>query len=250
MSTSIGPNNKSQKLIRAYYTEAACDLGLVDTRKGLIFGHQPNTSSGPSEKLMAIMAAAESSPTAASAALKLFKASSSKNKLSRLRKFEHLTCENTREVIRKARKEESDFVFPHDFPVVGDVEFLLYKQVVPFKPSAMILDRILSRRKIRNGKNCAHLGLCCRYCARVHGTESYHSGMFLPTNRNVFMEFAFTYSLQKHVTKCCYVPQEIKDAIEELKSLASEHRVLTKRGSKKQFLEKVWGRIETHAKSY
>jgi hypothetical protein len=41
--------------------------------------------------------------------------------------------------------------------------------------------------------------------------------------------------------ECCNVPQEIKNALEELKRLASEHYVLAKRGSKKKFLEKIWG---------
>jgi hypothetical protein len=237
------PNNKSQKILRAYYAEAASDLGLVDTPKGLVFGSQ-HTSGIPSENLLAIMAAADSSPTTSSDLFKKYKVSSSKDKSLYLGKFEHLASERTREVIRKAKKDESAFVFPHDFPKVGDAEFLLYKQFVPFKASADILNRILvRRRKIRLEEFYGHPGLCCKYCAHVHGTESYHSGLFFPTNRTMLTEFAFTQSLRNHILECILVPQELKDAFKELKRLASEHCVVAKRGSKKKFLEEIWERM-------
>jgi len=246
MSNSIGPNNKSQKMLRAYYAEASSDLGLVDTPKGLIFGSRPHTSSIPSENLMVVLVAAES-PLKTSAFLKKYSDATTKNKSLHLKKFEHLASERTREVLKKARKEASALVFPHDFPKVGENEFLLYKQVVPFKLSASVLSRILSRRKLlSNDEVRAHPGLCCRYCAHVHGTQSYHSGMFYPSNRTMFTEFAFTQSLRNHMIECCNVPQEIKNAFEELKRLATEHSVLSKRGSKKKFLEKIWDRIEKY----
>jgi hypothetical protein len=244
MSNSIGPSNKSQKMLRAYYAEASSDLGLVDTPKGLIFGSRPHSISIPSENLMAVLVAAESS-LKTSAFLKKYSHATSKNKSLHLKKFEHLASERTREVLKKARKEESALVFPHDFPNVGEIEFLLYKQVIPFKPSASVLIRILSRRKFYEEIH-ARPGLCCRYCAHVHGTQSYHSGMFFPSNRTMFTEFAFTQSLRNHMTECCHVPQEIKNAFEELKRLATEHSVLSKRGSKKKFLEKIWDRIEKY----
>ena len=237
------PNNKSQRILRAYYAEAASDLGLVDTPRGLIFGSQ-QTSGIPSENLLAIMAAADSPPTTSSDLFKKYKGSSSKDKSLVLGKFEHLASERTREVIRNARKDGSALVFSHDFPRVGDVEFLLLNQFVPFKASADILNRLLARRrKIRHEEFYAHPGLCCKFCARVHGTESYHSGLFFPTNRAMFTEFAFTQSLRDHILECFLVPQELKDALEELKRLASEHGVVAKRGSKKKFLEKIWERM-------
>lgn len=244
MSNSIGPNNKSQKMLRAYYTEASSDVGLVDTPKGLIFGSRPHTSSIPSDNLKAVLVAAESS-LKTSAFLKKYSHATSKNKSLHLKKFEHLASERTREVLKKARKQESALVFPHDFPNVGEIEFLLYKQVVPFQPSATVLIRISSRRKFYEEVH-ARPGLCCRYCANVHGTQSYHSGMFSPSNRTMFTEYAFTQSLRNHIIECCNVPQEITNALEELKRLATEHSVLSKRGSKKKFLEKIWDRIEKY----
>ncbi|KAL3805262.1 hypothetical protein ACHAW5_003227 [Stephanodiscus triporus] len=240
-------NNKSQKMLRAYYAEAASDLGLIDTPKGLMFGAQP-TGGIPSKNLLAIIKVAHSHPTASYDLLKKYKASSSKDKSLDLGKFEHLASERTREVIRKSRIDESALVFPYDFPKVGDAEFILYKQVVPFKPTNEVMNRIMVRRRIRQKEYLySHPGLCCKYCARVHGIESYHNGMFFPTNRTMLTEFAFTQSLRNHILECCNVPKEVKNALEELKRLASEHCVVTKRGSKKNFLEKIWERMQKYS---
>ena len=60
-------------------------------------------------------------------------------------------------------------------------------------------------------------------------------------------EFAFTQSLRNHILECCNVPVEVKNALEELKRLASEHSVAAKRGSKKNFLEKFWDRMQKYS---
>jgi predicted transcriptional regulator YdeE len=39
------------------------------------------------------------------------------------------------------------------------------------------------------------------------------------------------------------VPEDIKNALAELKTLAKEHVVVTKRGSKRKFIKKIWGRM-------
>ena len=45
---------------------------------------------------------------------------------------------------------------------------------------------------------------------------------------------------------CSNVPIEIKNAFGELKSLAVEYGVSTKRGSKQAFCKKIWGRMEDY----
>ena len=45
---------------------------------------------------------------------------------------------------------------------------------------------------------------------------------------------------------CSNVPIEIKNAFDELKSLAVKYGVSTKRGSKQAFCKKVWGRMEDY----
>ena len=45
---------------------------------------------------------------------------------------------------------------------------------------------------------------------------------------------------------CSNVPIEIKNAFDELKSLAVKYGVRTKRGSKQAFCKKIWGRIEDY----
>ena len=45
---------------------------------------------------------------------------------------------------------------------------------------------------------------------------------------------------------CSNVSIEIKNAFGELKSLAVEYGVSTKRGSKQAFCKKIWGRMEDY----
>jgi hypothetical protein len=49
----------SQAFLRAYYAEAASELGLVDSPDGgLVFGAPQNTSGVPSKRLMSLLGAA------------------------------------------------------------------------------------------------------------------------------------------------------------------------------------------------
>ena len=45
---------------------------------------------------------------------------------------------------------------------------------------------------------------------------------------------------------CSNVPIEIKNALGELKSLAVEYGVRTKRGSKQALCKKIWARMENY----
>jgi len=233
------PNKKSQRFVKAYYSEAATELGLVDSPKGLVFGALPNTSGTPSAALQAIMRAAES-PATSSEFWKNY--SSNKDKSMELRKFEHVASEKTKDEIKNARKEASAFVFPQDFPTVSDAEFLLYKQVLPCRPSMTAL----KRRGIDPEECKALSGMCCKHCARVHKGESHHNGMYFPMNISTLSDSSFSQSLLKHVMACPNVPRELKDALEELQQLASDHCVVAKRGSRKRFLEKIWGRMQNY----
>jgi len=233
------PNKKSQRFVKAYYAETATDLGLVDSPKGLVFGVLPNKSGIPSERVMAIIRAAES-PAYSSAFWKSY--SSSKDKSLELRKFEHLASESTREVIRNARKQASAFVRPQDFPTVSDFEFLLFMQVGPCKPRAITLER----RGIDPADFGALSGLCCRHCARIYEGKNQHKGMWFPPNVESLVDSSISQSVLNHMMTCENAPQELKDTFDELKRLASEHCVVTKRGSKKKFLEKIWGRMANY----
>ncbi|KAL7537701.1 hypothetical protein ACHAXR_010728, partial [Thalassiosira sp. AJA248-18] len=234
--------------------EAASELGLVETPKGLVFGTPPNTSGTPSEKITAIIRAAES-PANSFAFWKKY-SPSSRDKSMELRKFEHVASEGTREVIRNARRETSAIVYPQDFPTVSDYEFLLYSQVQPCKTS----DATLKRRGVDPEEHSTLCGLCCKHCALVHSrtvqahqlqghecpNPSHHKGMWFPINFQSLSDSSFSQSIFNHMMTCPNVPHGVKDAFNELRQLASEHNVITKRGSKKKFLGKIWERMEKY----
>lgn len=120
------PLNKPQKMIKAYYAEAAAELGLVDTNNGMVFGAKPNKTAMPSERLRTLITASES-PT--KFALYCEAKRYGKDDLLEMKKFEHVASPMTRQVLVDARKQPATFVFRHDFPTVADVDYLVFHQV-------------------------------------------------------------------------------------------------------------------------
>ncbi|KAL7493076.1 hypothetical protein ACHAWT_002196 [Skeletonema menzelii] len=228
-----------QKYIKAYYAEAGCEIGLVDTPHGIIFGAPPNLSGKPSKKLLAIMKMAEN--PAASAHLEELIFPKVDRQFENL-KFSHLCSESTRQVIAFLRQQKSVFVYPSDFPTISDFRFVLFHQFVPCRPPSTALNR----RKNRPEKLDTLSGLCCRYCARAHPGERFHRGMYFPLGLESLRDSSFSKNLTTHVLTCQHAPFEIKKALEELQRLAAEIGATTKRGSKQMFLEKLWERMANY----
>ena len=70
--------------------------------------------------------------------------------------------------------------------------------------------------------------------------------MYYPEDHKSLTESSFSQASMNHIMKCNNVPVEIKNAFGELKSLATEYRVSTKRGSKREFCRKIWSRMEDY----
>ena len=238
---------KPQKYVKAYYAEAARELGLVDTPDGLFFGSAPNSSGTPSERLGTLIGAASCSDhTSREQFWEAYSAQISSSRKDhdgamQMKKFEHVASESTRDTIKTARREPTAFVKPHDFPTISDFDFLLFHQVAPCRPTASRLEKIKSI-----GSNGGLSGLCCKHCARANVGQLRQNGIYYPSNLATIVDSAFSQSVSNHVMTCRNVPQEIKSALAELKHLAKKHGVATKRGSKKQFLTKVWKRMEKY----
>mmetsp|Transcript_24465 Transcript_24465/g.39818 ORF Transcript_24465/g.39818 Transcript_24465/m.39818 type:complete len:392 (-) Transcript_24465:272-1447(-) len=233
------PLRKPAKYVKSYYAEAAGELGLINTPIGLKFGAPPNTTGVPSKRLGALIKAAES-PFTRSAFWKAY--SSDKDDAIKLKKFEHVASDSTRAVIINARKEPTSFVFPQDFASIPDIDFLLFHQVSPCKLPAARLECV----KLDATQYKALSALRCKHCDRDNADDVRRIGVYFPTTLASLLDSSFTITLLNHMMRCPHVPQEIKDALSELKQLAADHGIVTKRGSKKRFLEKVWTRMETH----
>ena len=215
-------------------------MGLVDTPKGLVFGKSANRSDTPSEILRAIIQAAES-PTKFAYVMKMH--SSCKDKAMAMRKFEHVASDSTRRVIINARKEPTPFVYPQDFACTSDVDFLLFHQVKPSRPST----ERLKQRGLTTAQFHALSGLCCKHCASTsNDSEVGYRGVYYPAEFASLADSTFSQTLSNHVLSCRNVPQEIKNALNELKRLATENGITAKRGSKKNFVKKIWGRMENY----
>lgn len=227
-----------QKYIKAYYAEAGCEIGLMDTPNGIIFGSPPNLSGKPSKKLLVIMKIAEN--PAASAHLEDLIFPKVDRRFENM-KFSHVASENTRQVIDSCRQQKTVFVHPSDFPTISDFRFVLFHQFGPCRPP----NTALNRRTTKPEKWDTLSGLCCRYCAKVYADSGgrCHRGMYFPLDLESLHDSSLSHNLTTHLMICQHTPLEIKKALEELQRLAAEVGVTTKRGSKKMFLQKLWQRM-------
>ena len=205
-----GSRKKPVKYVKAYYAEAASELGLVDTPNGLIFGAPPNRTGIPSERLGALIRAVES-PATRSSFWKTY--SSGKDEDIQMKKFEHVASYYTREIIINARREPSPLVYPQDFPTISDIDFLLFHQVSPCRPPAARLEH--------RGLNAAQFnslsGLCCKHCACANARDISHKGVYFPTSLAALSDSSFSQTLLNHIMRRPNVHQEIKNTFDELK---------------------------------
>eukprot|EP00986_Skeletonema_menzelii_P005092 scaffold1799_cov201-Skeletonema_menzelii.AAC.2 len=229
------------KYLKVYFAEAACEIGMVETPKGLFFGKTANTSGKPSEKLLAIMSIAENPTSSANKQLRdlIFP---KVDKLLMNSKFSHVASPSTCQVIANCRQETAVFVYPSDFPTVSDFRFVLYHQFISCRPP----DAALNRRKTKPDNWDTLSGLYCKHCAKAHPGERYKRGMYFPLDFESLHDSSFSQNLACHVMTCMYVPVETKEALDELELLAAEHGAITKRGAKKKFLQKVWDRMANY----
>jgi hypothetical protein len=242
---SDDPRKKSHQYLRAYYAEAALEIGLTDdtNKRGLVFGGPPNTSGEPSARIQVLIQAAEHPDTPIS----VWK-TQNKDQAIQMKKFEHVASAGTRIVLLNARRTPSDFVYPHDYPTVPDFDFLLLHQLCPIKPTSSML----GKKGLANIDASSLSGLCCKHCARANAISSNNflqKGVYFPTSVEAMVDSSFSQTLLNHVMNCDNVPRDIKSSLDELKSLAEIHSVKTRRGIKRRFFEKIWGRITTHFKN-
>eukprot|EP00984_Skeletonema_dohrnii_P025204 scaffold14322_cov87-Skeletonema_dohrnii-CCMP3373.AAC.5 len=232
------------KYVKVYVAEAACEIGMVHTSNGLIFGAPPNTSGKPSEKLQAIMSIAENPTAFKHLEDVIFPKVKVDDRLTNS-KFSHIASEKTLKVIANCRKEEAAFVYPSDFPTLSDFCFVLYHQFVPcLRPITAVSRRKKAKPKPEKWDTLS--GLCCKYCHEAHRGERHHKGMYFPHDLKALHDSSFSGNLNTHVMTCKRVPFEVKEALEELQRLAAEHGVTTKRGAKQKFMKKLWERMANY----
>eukprot|EP00986_Skeletonema_menzelii_P000367 scaffold103_cov147-Skeletonema_menzelii.AAC.7 len=271
---------RSHKLVRAYYSQAASEMGLIDTPFGLRYRDECGyyQRAGPSLEMLNILEAAqaeEKDGTRFDDPINVNKSASLKkhdNKSSSLSssggkpvtpsvdvkygKFDALSSKLTKQVILNARKGPSILVQPQDFPTISDFIFLLFHQLKPCKatihkkrrrsltsPPGSTFDREQHSSTIFS---MPFAGLCCKHCQKDQNENV--NGMYFPSNVECLGDSSFSQTFLLHLMNSCdHVPQDIKHALTELKNLAREYSASVKRGSKKIFVAKVWKRLESYA---
>ena len=265
---------RSHKLVRAYYSQAASEMGLIDTPFGLRYRDERGyyQRATPSLDMMHILEAAKAEENVGAVFEEPIKVDTSASKSPSLSstggkpvapsidvkygKFDALSSKLTKQVILNARERPSVLVQPQDFPTISDFIFLLFHQLKPCKA--------MSHKKRRRSSNISHpsstvdreqhatvvnmpfAGLCCKHCQRDQNENI--NGMYFPSNLECLGDSSFSQTFLLHLMNSCeHVPQDIKHALTELKNLAREYSASVKRGSKKTFVAKVWKRLETYA---
>jgi hypothetical protein len=274
---------RSHKLVRAYYSQAASEMGLIDTPFGLRYrdecGYKQRTT--PSPEMLNILEAGRAEEKAGTKFVEPFKidkmaapkddnttsassSSAGRNAVDivndvKFGKFDALSSKLTKQVLLNARKETTLFVQPQDFPTISDFIFLLFHQLKPCKPmfhkkrrrlpSSSTTGLSLERDHPNNNNNSSmpFAGLCCKHCQKEDNENP--NGMYFPANVECLGDSSFSQTLLMHLMSSCpHVPQDIKHALTELKNLAREYKASVKRGSKKKFVEKVWDRLGSYTK--
>ncbi len=267
---------RSHRLIRAYYSQAAKEMGLVDTPFGLRYsdecGYRQPGGNLPSREMLSILEAAmiedgsSSRDTAAVAAAEERRSSSTTINNSdssstvtpiaqdvKFGKFDTISSKLTKQAILNARREGTVFVHPQDFPTISDFIFLLFHQLKPCKPTCCRKRRRVSHSDGNSSSDNISTpiaGLCCKHCCLVQEDGEVHpsSGMYFPSTVECLGDSSFSQTLLMHLMSCSQTPQEIKHALTELKNLAREYKASIKRGSKREFVMKVWDRLGNYTK--
>ena len=254
LSNNTALRHKSKQVLKFYFAEAASELGIVDssTHKGMVYDKSRlNTSGVPSQGLQTVIEAAESP---SKFALLSTPGSIIGSKLE-IRKFEHVCSEATRKVLLDARKEPTVLVAPQDFPTVSDEHYLLFHQFAPLigtppRSSKTSQDDLVRPKKVHSHDISSRCGLWCKHCALFNKgiMPKYNrgEGMYFPSDVQTLSDSSFSQASFHHVMNCSNVPIEIKNALDELKSLAVKYGVRTKRGSKQALCKKVWGRMDNY----
>lgn len=272
---------RSHKLVRAYYSQAASEMGLIDTPFGLRYRDERGyfQRATPSSDMLNILEAAKAeekfgamfgepikgntsaSPKNDDAKSPSLSSSTGGKPVApsidvKYGKFDALSSKLTKQVILNAQERPSVLVQPQDFPTISDFIFLLFHQLKPCKA--------MSHKKRRRSSNNSHpsstvdreqhatvvnmpfAGLCCKHCQRDQNENI--NGMYFPSNLECLGDSSFSQTFLLHLMNSCeHVPQDVKHALTELKNLAREYSASVKRGSKKTFVAKVWKRLETYA---
>lgn len=265
---------RSHRLIRAYYSQAAKEMGLVDTPFGLRYsdecGYRQPGGNLPSREMLSILEAAmiedgsSSSDTAAASEEKRSSSTTTNNGNSlstvtpvaqdvKFGKFDTISSKLTKQAILNARKDGTVFVQPQDFPTISDFIFLLFHQLKPCKPTCCRKRRRVSHSDGNSSSDNISTpiaGLCCKHCCLIQDDGEVHpsSGMYFPSTVECLGDSSFSQTLLTHLMSCSQVPQEIKHALTELKNLAREYKASIKRGSKREFVMKVWDRLGDYTK--
>ncbi|KAL9180622.1 hypothetical protein ACHAXT_011075 [Thalassiosira profunda] len=243
-----GPK-RSPRLVKQYYAQAASEVGLVDTARGMEFFPE-NRKKYPSEEMQALIKQADVEDEALAngstlAALYAYDDAEEEEKAAeedeevKFGKFASVATDETRRVLEEAKKEATPFVLPDDFPAIADYVYLLFHQLLPCRPTAATV-----KRRRLDVTQLKVPGLCCKHCVEDEGI----SGMYFPLNVGSLGDSSFSQTLLVHLSGCAQCPDEVKNALNELQALAREHRSCARRGSKKKFVTKVWGRMEGLAK--
>ena len=263
---SRGPK-RSNKLVRAYYSQAASEMGLIESKShGLEYRESLRRKENePSDEMLRIIQLAKeedemllSSGTESDSSTNSFCAyvpvpvssvyystggvgsTYIRNEIDvenvKYGKFDSVCSENAKRIMAAAKKTSTPFVQPDDYEGISDYVYLLFHQLLPCKHTAATI-----KRRRLNAQQVQHLpGLCCKHCVEVDGIN----GMYYPITCDSLGDSSFSQTLMMHISTCANVPNDVKSALEELKALVKEYKTSVKRGSKKSFVEKVWRRME------
>lgn len=149
-----------------------------------------------------------------------------KNQLTNNKADDELNSEVDQSSLREielALKDSTNIVKPEDKALITDYIFMLFSQMIPCRPVNFDPEKKLP-------------GLVCKHCTGCNGAFFRKTISSLSRNENLEQ-------IDKHLNQCRSCPNEIKEALKDLKKKHYFQMRQVKRGDKKAFFTQMMTRI-------
>mmetsp|Transcript_16184 Transcript_16184/g.32214 ORF Transcript_16184/g.32214 Transcript_16184/m.32214 type:complete len:315 (+) Transcript_16184:1375-2319(+) len=127
-----------------------------------------------------------------------------------------------------------------DRPLITDFQFVLMQQMQACRFTESDTNKHGRRTDIKEGFAC----LECRHCEGRGGL-----GKYFPVNAKRLREPRTHSAFTSHILKCTKCPQEMKTLLSTMQKKHSEQSTSLRRGSQKEFFERVWERLHNEEES-
>lgn len=151
------------------------------------------------------------------------------------------------DVVRSYCHSDSQLCLLCDKGVVTDFVFMLMSQYIPYSDGtrkAIADDYSDLGSEDEEDEDRNSIGIACRFCQGTEDRKNEREGVFLSYKATTMMRNKNLARLHSHIQKCRHVPENLKSALVQAKTVHLPQNDQLKRGWKKDFFENVVVRLK------